>query len=202
MIKKIFFLCLIFLMLGLSACSSLLSPVKVTPSTTYIINAVPAVATKQASRAVTLLVPPTETTQVYNTAQMAYSTQTYQVAFFAKNRWAEIPSKMLHPLIVQTLQKTHYFHAILSNSSNAHYDYILNTQLIEVLQNFSHQPSQEHLVLRAHLINASTNKVVASKQFTAIITATEDTPYGGVIAANRATATLLTQLAAFCLKSL
>ena len=36
------------------------------------------------------------------TTQMAYSTEAYQIAYFAKNEWAETPSQMIQPLIVKT----------------------------------------------------------------------------------------------------
>lgn len=197
MIKKIL---LSFFFLNITACS-LFSPIKTGPTNSYLLNSVPRVL-RPSIKSVTLLVMPTESTHLYNTNQMAYSAHPYEVAFFSKNQWAETPAKMLNPLIIQTLHRTQHFHAIVSYPTAAQADYQLNTQLIELIQDFSQNPSQEHLILRINLVNTLNGKVVASKQLTATVNAHEDSPYGGVVAANQATAIVLRELAIFCVKSL
>lgn len=198
MIKKIGLLTLVTV--ALTSCS-MLSPVKTEPKTAYVINALPRVST-HARHATTIMVSQVGSEAIYNTSQMAYSKHPYQVAYFAKNRWAARPADMLQPLIIQTLQNTHYFHAVVTSSSIGQADYLLNTQLIQMQQEFNSCSSYYRMKLRAQLINVNTNKTIATKVFSVTINAPYYNPYGGVIAANQATAIILKKLTKFCLNRL
>jgi cholesterol transport system auxiliary component len=183
----------------LSACS-VFSPVKTEPTTTYVLNTTPAVRAHYPSH-LTLLVSLPEANQIDDTKKMVYSLNHYQVAYFAKNGWAESPARMLQPLIVQTLQKTHYFHAIGTSMVGSHYDFILNTQLVKLQQNFYSNPSVVQVTLRAQLVRTSDARVIAAKEFTASEPAPQNNPYGGVLAANDAVADVLAQLARFVVRA-
>lgn len=195
-----------FLILAVSfstlAGCSLLSPVKNEPKNTYIINAVPQyIPQSTQSKPLTLLVAPIQANLAYDSTQIAYTTQPYQISYFVNNHWAETPAQMLQPLIVLTLQKTHYFRAVIPSTTSSHYDLVLQTQLVQLEQDFLQHPSQVTLVLHAQLINAATNQVIATRQFSVTESAPQDTPYGGVIATNQATAVVLQQLTRFCVSA-
>lgn len=184
----------------LSGCS-LFSPVKTENESTYELNTVPHVPTKKSRHPKTILVMQPEATPTYNSSQMIYAVKPYQTNYFAKSTWDTSPAYMLQPLIIQTLQNTHHYRAVVSPSFIGNYEYVLNTQLLELQQDFSYMPSVVHLTLRAQLTRVSTNKVIATKQFSITKRTPENTPYGGVVAANQATGILLQELARFCLKS-
>lgn len=189
---------LLYFLIGLlcSSCS-LLSPVKVESENTYLIDETPApiVAKKHST---TLLVMPPESVPAYNTTQMAYSIKPHQIGYFIQNRWAETPAQMLYPLIVKTLQDSHHFHAIVTPPMRC-YDYVLSTQILELQQDFTYCPSMIRFKLRAELTRASNGCVVGTKEFLILEPAPQNTPYGGVIAANIATEELLFRLRRFCL---
>jgi cholesterol transport system auxiliary component len=191
--NKIFVL-LLFL---LTTSCSIFSPVKIDQQSTYVINKLPSVAV-QKSRHATILVAYPETNPLYKTTGIAYTTYPYQIAYFAKNAWAENPGDMIYPLLIQTLQNTHYYRAVLTNSNSAAYDYVLNIQIQKLLQDYSHTPSLVYLTVRAQLIRAASNRVIATKEFAIVESFPERTPYNGVVATNRATESLLRQLAQFC----
>lgn len=185
----------------LSGCS-LLSPVKVTPATTYSISydkKIVLAAPKHASRHTSLFVTPVTSEPAYNKTQMAYTTQPYQIAYFARNKWIATPAQMLQPLIIQALQDSHAFRSVSTSPSTAHFDATLNVHLLELRQIFSNDASVLHLELRAELINAANNYVIATKNIAVTEPVLEHTPYGGVIAANKASATALRMLVEFCL---
>lgn len=190
---------LLFIMIAflLSSCS-ILSPVKTEPMTEYVIKAVPQPVTKKPARRITVLVTQPATSAIYDTSQMAYTTQRYQLNYFAKNKWAATPAQMLQPLIIETLQNTHYFHAVATTSSLGRYDFVLNTEIIQFQQDFMINSSVMKVTLRAQIIRTATNQVVAAKEFSIIETAPQYSPYGGVVAANRAVSRLLSQLAWWC----
>lgn len=178
--------------------SGCISPVN-TNYTRYQLTASPHVCVKRTHNA-TLLVLKPETNTIYSTTQMAYTKQPYEIAYFAKNRWADTPANMLQQLMIQSLQSTHYYRAIITPTYTAHFDYVLSTQLVELKQDFTQHPSIVRIKLRAQLIQASTSRVLRAKQFSVTAPAPQDSPAGGVMAANRAVDQLLKELNAFCTK--
>ncbi|OGT36496.1 MAG: hypothetical protein A3F11_11965 [Gammaproteobacteria bacterium RIFCSPHIGHO2_12_FULL_37_14] len=188
-------------MMLLSSCS-LFSPVKMEAESNYILNTIPHPVKTQQKHPITLFVSLPETVPAYNTTQMAYTIKPYQIAYFIKNRWAETPSQMLHPLIVQTLQNTGYFHAIVTPPFIGNYDYVLNIQILQLQQNFTYHPAKLQLTWRVQINKIATGKVIATKLFSVRETIPQKSPYGGVIAANRATEKLLAQLVEFCLQKI
>ena len=179
-----------------------LSPVQVEPSTTYVLSSKPHMAVKKSINKINLLVAPMDTATIYNTDQIAYTSHPYQVAYFAKSYWAAKPAKMLQSLIIQSLQDTHYFHAVNASPAMGKYDFILVTQLVQLQQDFLSQPSLLRLTVRAQLINARNNSIVATKQFSVIEPTVQNTPYGGVQAANKAVNKVLRQIGLFCMNTI
>lgn len=179
--------------LFLSGCSAF-SPVKIEPSTKYLINKTPTLSKRKMHSSVLLVLMP-EASSIYNTNDMAYSTKPYQIAYFAKNQWAETPPQMLQSLLIQTLQNTHYFRAVITPAYAAHYNFILNTQLFDLHQDFTKHPAQLKLKLRAQLIRATTNTIIATKTCAISRSMSQSNPYAGVHAANEAMAICLKEIA-------
>lgn len=193
---------IILVAISLSSCS-LLSPVA-SEQSLYEINMAPHHVVKSHKRAGTLLVMSPKTSAIYNTTDMAYSTHPHEVAYFAKNVWAARPAEMLKPLIINTLQRTHRFNAVISSEFVGDHSYVLSTQILELEQVFAPgcKHSDVHLAVRAELVRSTNgiNQVVATKNFVIIEPAPQNSPYGGVIAANHATAKMLKKLARFCVR--
>lgn len=185
----------------LSACS-VFYPVKTEQTTSYVLNTLPSSVTKKPTHKITLLVAQPATSQIYNTTQMAYTTQPYQVAYFVKSRWADTPSQMLQSLLTEALQNTHYFYAVGVSPVLSQYDYVLNMQLLQFEQRFSGHMSEILITLRAQISKTANGQVVAAKQFTIVEPTLANTPYAGVVAANKGTAKLLAQVTKFCLQEM
>lgn len=187
--------------LMLSGCSLLL-PVKSEPQSTYVLSCVPSHMATYRPHSSTLMVMPPEITPAYNTTEMAYTIKPYQIAYFSQNRWAETPAQMLHPLLVQTLQNTHFFHAVVTLPYAGNYDYVLSTQILQLLQDFTWCPARVQFTVRVQLSCVATNKVIATKQFTVLEPYRQHSPYAGVFAANRATAKILREITLFSLEKI
>lgn len=190
------FIC--FILSFLSSCS-VFSPVQTDSISTYLLTDTPSASTNKNARSLVLLVVPPAANAPYRSNQMAYSLYPYQIAYFAKNRWAEPPAQMLYPLIIQTLQNTRVFHAVVTPSYVGKFDYLLKTQLIELQQDFTQHPTMYRIVVDAQL-GTPQGRVIAVKQLTVEVPVAKNTPYSGVVAANRATVNLLRELTEFCLK--
>jgi len=197
---KKYFLAL-FCFFSLSSCS-FLSPVKVQQPTAYVINKVPFSVAHKRKHALTLLVAPPQVSALYDTRQMAYTIKPYQIAYFSHNEWAEKPAQMLEPLLVQTLQNTHAFRAVLTPLNAGHYDYLLNVEILQLEQDFTQRPAVLHLKSRVQLVNANANRVIATQSFSVNERLRTPTPYSGVRAANYATAIMLREIAAFTIHHL
>lgn len=197
-IKHILLVSLTTLMI--TSCS-LLSPVKSKPDCTYLITAVPTDTPVLRTLPITLMVTQPDAAPAYNTTEMAYSKRIYQIAYFARNRWAETPPQMLQQLIVQTLQNTHRYKAIVTPPYTGLYDYALSTSILTLEQDYVSCPVLKFKV-RAQLINTSTNRVIATKTFSLIEPIFAPAPYNGVIAANSATRKFLSELTDFCLRKI
>ena len=196
----VIYLCCFILLSGCYPFSS--SPISSGLTNKYTLNVTPKRISKTSNRSIVLLVTQPETASVFDTNEMAYSTQRYKIAYFIQNQWAAAPSEMLQSLMVQSLRKTGYFDAVLSPPTLGSYEFLLVTQLVELKQIFYRQKSGVSLVIHAQLINARNGQIIAEKDFSDYEMAPYRTPYGGVIAANRATSKFLNQMTRFCLRYL
>lgn len=181
----------------LAACTAL-QPPQVEQASSYVLEATPAAGAPRAKRDLVLEVSAPRARPGFETPQMAYTQRANALEYFARNRWADTPARMLAPLIAQALERSGGFRAVVQAPSLAAANLRLETELVRLQQEFGARPSRVRLTLRAQLIEADSRRVLASAEFDETEAAQSDDPYGGVLAANRALARLLERLAAFC----
>lgn len=144
-----------------------------------------------------LIVSPPRAVPGYDTVRMAFVRQPHRLEYFAKNRWAETPAKMLSPLLVRALELRTGFNAVTSADGMVKGDVRLDTEITLLQQEFTTSPSRLHMKLRVQVVEQASYRVLATQVFDAVETAPTDDPYGGVIAANRMLPRLLGQIADF-----
>jgi cholesterol transport system auxiliary component len=181
-----------------SGCT-LFSPVN-TDTKKYVLNNIPLDLPSEKTHPATLLVLVPETMPAYATTQMAYSTEAYKIAYFSKNEWAQTPSQMIQPLVVQTLRNTHYFSEVLSPPYFGRNTFALRIEIMELEQDFASEPAMLQLAMRIDLSREATNQVVATKELSVREPMPERNAYAGVVAANEAMPKLLRELAAFVIE--
>ncbi len=133
---------------------------------------------------------------------MVYTETPAALYAYRDSRWADAPAQMLRPLLVETLERTGAFHAVLTQPGSGRADYHLEVKLLRLQQEFYTTPSQVRVGVRANLIDVSNRQVMASRTFHSVQSAPTDNAYGGVQAANTAVAELLTELAEFVVERL
>ena len=148
-------------------------------------NSAPMVTHKKSTH-LSLLVSVPEALAGYKTEQMHYIEKPFELSTFTKNAWSSSPANLLYPLLTQRLKESGYFHAVIAGPYVDKADYRLDTQLIALHQNFLVKPSVLELTVNVMLTQIEDNRVVASKIIKERVTCPTDTPYGGVIAANKA----------------
>lgn len=178
---------------AMPACS--FAPVDVEPRRS-VIGALPSDIPAAAPTAATLLVLPMGSAAAYDTTQMAYSTAAHEIAYFAKNEWADTPAHMLNALLVRTLESTRRFRAVVTAPQAARVEDTLATDLVELRQDFTADPPTLRLALRAELRDAA-GRAIDAKTFEATQPMGERSPQGGVAAANTAAAHVLRDVARF-----
>lgn len=195
MAARIGALCLV----SLAGCAAL-KPAD-TDTQKYVLSAVPADLPAERQHAATLLVLAPETAPAYATPRIAYTTSKDQIAYFSRNEWAETPAQMMLPLIVETLQKTHYFSAVLTPPYFGHSSFLLRTEIIELAQDFTIDPAVLRLKVHADLRRETFSQQIAAKEFLITEPLGARNPQAGVVAANAAVERLLRGLSGFVIEN-
>lgn len=193
---SIFFVCSLLL----TACSSLFAPAAVPTIQTYRLDPTSVHIAKSKKSHFSLLIQMPNMNPGFRTQRMVYVEDDFSVGYFSTNQWAGSPADMLMPLLSQALQKTNHYTAVVTPPFPSFVDLELDTHILSLYQDFRKKPSQIHLRITAQLLDRRTSTVIASRDFVVNEKAPTDTPYGGVIAANRAIAKFLTQLSQFCIQ--
>ena len=149
----------------------------------------------------TLFISPTEAVAGYQSEQMQYSTKPFTFNSFTKNGWFSPPASMIYPLIIQSLQHSGYFEAIGSGTYTNKADYRLDTQLIELQQDFTKKPSMLQIKMKAMVTRITDNQLISSHTFSQQIPCPQNTPYGGALAANQAMRGLTKAITHFTIQS-
>ncbi len=151
-----------------------------------------------AAGAPTLLVSVPRAGPGFDSPRMAYVTDPYALAYFARHQWVDTPARMLGPLFVRWLEGTGRYAAVVGAPSSVAAEIRLDTEIVRLLQDFSVRPSVVRLTLRAQLVDTAGRRVLATREIEAAAPAPSEDPVGGVAAANRAVAAALTELAEMC----
>jgi cholesterol transport system auxiliary component len=137
----------------------------------------------------TLLVSVPKPQPGFDTPRMAYLLRPHELSYYAFNQWADTPSRMLAPLLVQAMEMTGLWRAVVQAPSTVRAEFRLDCDNLVLEQQFF-SASRVRLALRAQLIDVKRQSVMDARDFEVFEDAPSDA-YGGVIAANRATARLL-----------
>jgi len=130
----------------------------------------------------------------FETQRMVYVTRRFELEYYATSQWAESPARLFSPLLVQSAGRTGDWRAVIALPSSIRGDYRLDVAGLAVQQEFLQQPSRVRMTLRSQLVDLKESRVVSTKTFEALAQASSEDAYGGVLAANQATTTLLAQV--------
>ena len=181
----------------LGACAGLRTAPSESP-TLYVLEAKPLTQAAREKRDIVLEVSGPRAWPGFDTTYMIYVQRPYELDHFATNQWADTPSRMLAPLLVQALEQTRSFRTVMQTPGATPADLRLQVELIRLQQNFQTRPSRAELTVHLQLIDSRANRVLASSLLDESENAPSDDAYGGVVAANVALQRLLERVADFC----
>ena len=186
----------LFFVVLLSSCSFLSAD---TPPKHYFIaiDPTPAPETVEASGK-TILISIPQATSGFDTRQMVYIDTPYVLEHYRDNLWVDTPARLLLPLIVQSLEATGKFGAVLSATSSPILGQLrLDSEIIRLQQEFLEPPSRVRFTLRVQLLDMTQRAILDTKVFDVTEIAPTPDAAGGVVATNRAVQVVLEQLAEF-----
>jgi len=187
----------------LSGCGELLpKPVKTPPPVLYSLDNIQTfqhqVIQPARAAAPVLVVSTPRADAGFESARIIYLRQAHKLEYFAQSQWVDTPAAMLSPLIVAALERNGTFKAVVQAPTSTAGQFRLDVDVIRLQHEFLVQPSRVRFTLRAHLLDTATRKVVAWREFDAVIPSASEDTYGGVMAANQAVRNVLEELAVFC----
>ena len=185
------------LLAGCGALKNYVAPAQHPTLYSLAVDATPAPA-KESSTALTLIVNRPHAAAGFDSPHMIYLRHADELEYFAHNEWIDTPGRMLEPLIVSAIAARGAYRAVVPIPSPATGDLRLDTEVLRLQQEFTSVPSQVRFGLRAYLLETATRRVVASREFEAVVPAPSEDPRGGVTAAHAAVKQVLAQLADFC----
>ncbi len=165
---------------------------------TYVLSPRQASAPAVTGSGPLLVVSPPQAQPGYDTSGMVYTRRAHELEYFAHSQWADLPTAMVGPVLVNALSASGRFRAVVAGPSDVSGDLRLETRIVNLRQEFYVQSSRVRVGLRAQLIEPKNREVVATSTFEVIEVATSNDPYGGVVAINQALEQLLDQLVNFC----
>jgi len=131
----------------------------------------------------------------FETSRMAYMQRPHEVSYFATHQWADPPARMLTPILVQALEQTGHWHAIVHMPTSVRGDHRMDTDQVVLVQDFLQKPSQVRVALRIQILKLPEYLVLGTRLFDVAEETPNDDAYGGVVAANRAVERLVKEVA-------
>lgn len=184
--------------LALGACTAIQPPRVDTPNQ-HVLAAAPLPKTTRPQRDIVVEVAPPRAWPGFDTPQIVYVREPYELEFFATSRWADTPARMLGPLLARALEETGSFRAVVVLPSTVPADVRIDTEIQRLRQNFAGKPSRVELTLRVQLTDLRGRRVLATRVFDEVEASASENAAGGVAAANVALQRALVAIADFCI---
>jgi len=170
--------------------------------------AAPAAASRSAPPKLTLLVDPPRAASGHDSELMAYQRTPQRIDYYARHQWVDTPAHLLVPWLVQALQHSGAFAAVLKASSGVTVDWRLQTDNLQLMHHVAPEstaasglaaaPGYVTLALQAVLIDTRTRRVLATRHFESRQPAPSADAAGSAAAAQAAALDLSQQIASFC----
>ena len=152
---------LIFILLWLSGCSSKQASLKV-----YTLDAPKAVETSSSKfRNKTIKVSFPQTLKEKISSKMRYSYSMSEQGAYLNAQWSNNIGKLLQGTVIQTLEQSRLFKAVLPYESTAGEDYRLETSIFDFSHHVRGTSSHAVVSIQFSLINTYTGRLIETKRF-------------------------------------
>ncbi len=132
----------------------------------------------------------------YAGAAIAYRTAPHELRYYARQRWVDRPARLLQQALLDGLAAGGA--QVMAPGSGARPDYRLLSNLVQLEQDFTTQPSRVRMTLRVQLVDVNQRRLLGGHTLRLEQVAASDDPAGGVAAANVLLQQAVQQVAEFC----
>ncbi|HMA30195.1 MAG TPA: ABC-type transport auxiliary lipoprotein family protein, partial [Casimicrobiaceae bacterium] len=115
----------------LAGCAAL-QPPKVEDQTRYVLAAKPLPQAAGPRHDLVVEITQPRAWPGFGTAQIAYVMRPYELDYYAASRWADVPARMLQPLLARALEQTGSFRSVIRAPGLVPADVRLDTELVRL----------------------------------------------------------------------
>ncbi len=128
----------------------------------------------------------------FNSRSIFYSTKPYLFEEYAKNRWINLPSSMIHNSLAESFQSSNIFSLVSQEDVKIKYDYVLKTNVLKVYHEINGDKSYAVLKIKFDLLKDKT--LVKTIDYDKKVLVKENKPYEFVRSVNKSFEEIIEEL--------
>ncbi len=128
----------------------------------------------------------------FNSRSIFYSTKPYLFEEYAKNRWINLPSSMLHNSLLESFGNSKMFSFVSQEKTEQKSDYVLKTNLLKLYHEI--QDDKSYAIIKIKFDLLKDEKVVKTVTFDKKVLVSQSKPYEFVNSTNKAFNDILEEL--------
>ena len=119
----------------------------------------------------------------FNSRSIFYSTKPYLFEEYAKNRWINLPSSMVHNSLLESFQSSNLFSIVSFEDAKIDYDYVLKTNVIKIYHEINADKS--YVILKINFDLLKDEKLVKTFSYDKKVLVAQNKPYEFVNSLNK-----------------
>ena len=119
----------------------------------------------------------------FNSRSIFYSTKSYLFEEYAKNRWINLPSSMIHNSLLESFQSSKIFSLVSFSDAKIKYDYVLKTNVIKIYHEINENKS--YVILKINFGLVKDKELVKTFSYDKKVLVKENKPYEFVNGLNK-----------------
>ena len=119
----------------------------------------------------------------FNSRSIFYSTKPYLFEEYAKNRWINSPSSMIHNSLAESFQNSNLFSLVSLEDTKIKYDYVIKTSVIKIYHEINGDESYAILKIKFDLLKDKT--LVKTMDYDKKVLVLQNKPYEFVKSMNK-----------------
>jgi cholesterol transport system auxiliary component len=119
----------------------------------------------------------------FNSRSIFYSQKPYLFEEYAKNRWINLPSSMIHNSLLESFQSSNLFSLVSFSDAKIKYDYVLKTNVIKIYHEINENKS--YVILKINFGLVKDKELVKTFSYDKKVLVKENKPYEFVNGLNK-----------------
>ena len=128
----------------------------------------------------------------FNSRSIFYSQKPYLFEEYAKNRWINLPSSMIHNSLLESFQSSNVFSLVSVEDAKIKYDYVLKTNVIKIYHEINADKS--YVILKINFDLVKDKELVKTFSYDKKVLVAQNKPYEFVNSLNKAFEEIMKEL--------